>query len=97
MAPVRLNGSDFAGLCGTIEHRFQGATAAPAGRPVSQRSSQEEVCMSDGLKLGQKVVDFELETYETANGEFGTFSLAQQIAKKRWTILFFYPADFTFV
>jgi alkyl hydroperoxide reductase subunit AhpC len=53
--------------------------------------------MSDGMTLGQKVVDFELETYETANGEFGTFSLAQQIAKKRWTILFFYPADFTFV
>jgi peroxiredoxin (alkyl hydroperoxide reductase subunit C) len=49
------------------------------------------------LKLGQRVPDFELETYEPAKGDFGTFSLAAQIEKKRWTILFFYPADFTFV
>ncbi len=53
--------------------------------------------MSDGLKLGRKVIDFELETYEPATGEFGKISLAEQVAKKRWTILFFYPADFTFV
>jgi peroxiredoxin (alkyl hydroperoxide reductase subunit C) len=38
-----------------------------------------------------------LETYEPARGDFGTFSLASQRAAKRWTILFFYPADFTFV
>ena len=49
------------------------------------------------LKLGQKVPDFSLETYEPTKGDFGTFSLANQIAQKRWTILFFYPADFTFV
>jgi peroxiredoxin (alkyl hydroperoxide reductase subunit C) len=49
------------------------------------------------LKLGQRVPDFELDTYEPARGDFGTFSLAAQVAKKRWTILFFYPADFTFV
>ena len=49
------------------------------------------------LKLGQRVPDFELETYEPARGDFGTFSLASQLAKKRWTILVFYPADFTFV
>ena len=34
---------------------------------------------------------------EPANGDFGTFSLAAQIQRKRWTILFFYPGDFTFV
>jgi len=49
------------------------------------------------LKLGQKVPDFTLNTYEPSKGEFGTFSLADQNAQKRWTILFFYPADFTFV
>ena len=49
------------------------------------------------LKLGRTVPDFACETYEPATGEFGAFSLAGQIAKKRWTILFFYPADFTFV
>jgi peroxiredoxin (alkyl hydroperoxide reductase subunit C) len=49
------------------------------------------------LKLGQPVPDFEFETYDPGTGDFGTFSLAAQVAKKRWTILFFYPGDFTFV
>ena len=49
------------------------------------------------IKLGTKVPDFDIETYEPAQGDFGKFSLKDQIAKKRWTILFFYPADFTFV
>ena len=50
-----------------------------------------------GMRLGQEVPDFELDTYEPSKGDFGKFSLQDQIASKRWTILFFYPADFTFV
>ncbi len=50
-----------------------------------------------GLRLGQTVPEFELETYEPAKGDFGKFRLQEQIDKKRWTILAFYPADFTFV
>ena len=54
--------------------------------------------MSDaGIKLGQRVPDFELATYDPTRGDFGKFSMAEQIARRRWTILFFYPADFTFV
>jgi alkyl hydroperoxide reductase subunit AhpC len=53
--------------------------------------------MTQGLKLGQKVPDFELTTYEPTKGDFGKFRLQDQINNKRWTILFFYPADFTFV
>jgi peroxiredoxin (alkyl hydroperoxide reductase subunit C) len=49
------------------------------------------------MRLGQRVPDFELETYEPAKGDFGAFRLSDQIAAKRWSILFFYPADFTFV
>ena len=49
------------------------------------------------LRLGQKVPEFDLTTYDPVSNEFGTFSLARQITDKRWTILFFYPADFTFV
>lgn len=52
---------------------------------------------SPGLKLGQTVPDFELTTFDPSKGDFGKFSLSDQIARKRWTILFFYPADFTFV
>ena len=49
------------------------------------------------LKLGQKVPDFELTTFEPTRKEFGKFRLQDQVQKGRWTILFFYPADFTFV
>jgi alkyl hydroperoxide reductase subunit AhpC len=53
--------------------------------------------MTAGVKLGQKVPDFDLVTFEPSKGDFGKFSLRDQIANKRWTLLFFYPADFTFV
>ena len=49
------------------------------------------------LKLGEKVPDFSLTTYDPVRDDFGTFSLEGQLARKRWTVLFFYPADFTFV
>ena len=52
---------------------------------------------SIGVKLGQKVPDFELETYEPEKDDFGKFCLSDQVALQRWTVLFFYPADFTFV
>ena len=41
------------------------------------------------LRLGHPVPDFELTTYEPTKKDFGK--------KGGWTILFFYPADFTFV
>ena len=49
------------------------------------------------LRLGQRVPDFGLTTYDPVKEDFGAFSLAEQIARGRWTIVFFYPADFTFV
>ena len=49
------------------------------------------------LKLGQKVPDFDLEIYDPVKDDFGKFRLQDQTAGKRWTVLFFYPADFTFV
>ena len=52
---------------------------------------------SPDLQVGDMVPDFELETFDPAKGDFGTFKLADQKSAKKWTILFFYPADFTFV
>ena len=49
------------------------------------------------LKIGHPVRDFEIETYEPAKEDFGSFSLLNQKSQGKWTILFFYPADFTFV
>ena len=50
-----------------------------------------------GFQVGQKVPDFKIETYEPSTGDFGEYDLAKAKADGRWTILFFYPADFTFV
>jgi len=50
-----------------------------------------------GPRVGQKVPSFEIETYDPVRGDFGTISLGKLMAEGRWTILFFYPADFTFV
>lgn len=49
------------------------------------------------LSVGQMVPDFEIATYEPEKQDFGSFNLAEAKKKGQWTILFFYPADFTFV
>ena len=48
-------------------------------------------------RLGHKVPDFELDTYDPTIRNFGKFKLSENMAAGKWTILFFYPADFTFV
>ncbi len=57
----------------------------------------EETHVCCGLKLGQEVPDFKLETFDSSTGKFGTVSLESLKKDGKWTILFFYPADFTFV
>lgn len=49
------------------------------------------------VSVGMEVPDFTLETYESATGAFGRVSLGQFRQQGWWTVLVFYPADFTFV
>jgi alkyl hydroperoxide reductase subunit AhpC len=49
------------------------------------------------IKLGHPVPNFDLEAYFPAKEDFGKISLEQLKKDNKWTILFFYPADFTFV
>ena len=56
-----------------------------------------ESCECLGCNIGAAVPNFTLETYDPLKGDFGEVSLAANKKKKKWTILFFYPADFTFV
>jgi alkyl hydroperoxide reductase subunit AhpC len=49
------------------------------------------------VKLGAQVPNLELDVYDPVADDFGKFSLVDQVTRKRWTILFFYPGDFTFV
>lgn len=50
-----------------------------------------------GLRVGDKVPDISLDTFDAGKGTFGSFAMKDQKKKKRWTVFFFYPADFTFV
>lgn len=53
--------------------------------------------MSDIVSVGQAVPDFEMEVYLPEKGDFGKISLQEIKSAKKWAILVFYPADFTFV
>lgn len=49
------------------------------------------------VSVGMDVPNFEMSTFEPSKGSFGKFSLEENKKAGRWTVLFFYPADFTFV
>ncbi|MCC6821983.1 MAG: peroxiredoxin [Verrucomicrobiota bacterium] len=57
----------------------------------------DETCGAMMVTVGSNVPNFEMETYEPASRDFGKVSLAKLMKAKKWTILVFYPADFTFV
>jgi len=56
-----------------------------------------ENCCEPALMVGADVPDFSMETYEPSSGQFGEVSLEALKKEGKWTILVFYPADFTFV
>ncbi len=49
------------------------------------------------VQVGQPVPDFKLSVFNPTTGGFAEFSLAEQKKNNKWTVLVFYPADFTFV
>jgi peroxiredoxin (alkyl hydroperoxide reductase subunit C) len=56
---------------------------------------EQTICC--GVKLGQTVPNFTIETYDPNRFSFGNLSLDEIKRDGKWTVLFFYPADFTFV
>ncbi len=50
-----------------------------------------------GIQLGQSVPDFEVGIFDPTKSDFGEIKFADLKSQGKWTILFFYPADFTFV
>jgi len=53
--------------------------------------------MAEHIQVGQRVPDFTIETYDPVRRDFGEFSLKSATDAGKWALLFFYPADFTFV
>ena len=49
------------------------------------------------VRIGQPVEDFELTVYDPEKHDFGKVRSADFRKEGKWLILFFYPADFTFV
>lgn len=49
------------------------------------------------VQVGQAVPDFKLECFNASTGDFCEFNLADAKKSGKWTVLVFYPADFTFV
>ena len=49
------------------------------------------------IQVGSTVPNFKMNTFEPSTGGFGEFDFEKTKAEGKWTILFFYPADFTFV
>lgn len=49
------------------------------------------------LKVGDKIPDFELNAYLPDKKDFGKIKFSDIFKKGNWLILFFYPADYTFV
>ena len=46
-----------------------------------------------GIRIGDKAPDFKAEAYH--QGTFKTIQLSDY--RKKWVVLLFYPADFTYV
>lgn len=45
------------------------------------------------VKIGRKAPEFEVQAF--VDGQIGSIKLSDYLGK--WTVLFFYPGDFTFV
>jgi len=56
-----------------------------------------EECFPDFAKVGQPVPPFTLEAFDPEEGALTKVDLGELREKGKWTVLFFYPADFTFV
>jgi alkyl hydroperoxide reductase subunit AhpC len=53
--------------------------------------------MINEVRIGHQVPDFQLNCYDPQSHDFKPVTLAEQKDAGKWTVLFFYPADFTFV
>ena len=49
------------------------------------------------VSVGQIVPNFEMEIFDPQKNDFGKISLEKLLKDKKWVVLVFYPADFTFV
>ena len=71
-------------------------TGGPVGEPEKSKTEKEISNKKEGVKMikvGQKAPDFTAPAYH--KGKFIDVKLSEYLNK--WTLLCFYPGDFTFV
>ena len=57
----------------------------------------QEVDLVPTIQIGKQIPSFDIEVYDPASYGFETVSLQELRTLQKWVVLFFYPADFTFV
>lgn len=65
--------------------------------PTNKAVIKEEYLMSDVVRVGQMVPEFKMKVFDPKKSEFREISLDQIKKQNKWTVLVFYPADYTFV
>ena len=63
---------------------------------MSEEHTHEEI-LPEFAKVGQQVPEFKMEAFDSTEGGFCEVDLGALRKEGKWAILFFYPADFTFV
>jgi peroxiredoxin (alkyl hydroperoxide reductase subunit C) len=71
----------------------QGPILSTQDSAPDQSEPTAEVTFMSVARVGYEAPDFELSAYH--NGEFKNVKLSDHLGK--WTVLCFYPGDFTFV
>jgi len=72
----------------------------PDAAGAGKTPNPEEGTMTEAVnevKVGMQVPDFTLTCYDPRKHDFTKVSLGELKNNGKWTVLFFYPADFTFV
>ncbi|GBU10670.1 alkyl hydroperoxide reductase [Erysipelotrichaceae bacterium] len=63
---------------------------------MCNNNNSETIYYATGAKVGKAAPKFEMEAL-LADGSFGKVTLQENMDAGKWTILYFYPLDFTFV
>lgn len=73
-------------------------TGGPVTEPETVAATEQTEVIKEAKKMimvGQKAPDFTAPGY--LNGQFADFKLSDFYGDGKWTLLCFYPGDFTFV
>ncbi len=65
---------------------------------MHEHEYEEECCVEvPEANVGRETIDFSMKVYDPIEGFFGAMHTEEIKQAGKWIILFFYPADFTFV